>query len=87
MKMPPEAFLIFKEEQKKAELEKKKLREEYEGKIADMKEELLFLKEQIMAQQEMIKNSIEYITKVEGELGSLKDKMINDAKNSKDSFH
>lgn len=87
MKMPPEAFLIFKEEQKKAELEKKKLREEYEAKIADMKDELSFLKEQIMAQQEMIKNSIEYITKVEGELGSLKNKMIKDSKMVKGSFH
>lgn len=87
MKMPPEAFLIFKEEQRKAELEKQKLQQEYEAKISDMKDELAFLKEQIIAQQEMIKNSIEYVTKVEGELGALKNKMVADSKKVKGSFH
>ena len=87
MKTPPEAYLIFKEELKKAELEKKRLKEEYETKLQAMNSELLYLKEQITSQQQMMKMTVTYATRLEGELTSLQEKIKNDQKQAKGSFH
>ncbi len=87
MRTPPESYLIFKEELKKAELEKAELKKSYEAKIDELNKELGYLKEQIMSQQDMMKTTIEYATKLEGELGSLQKKIDKDSKNSNKSFH
>ncbi|WKN30909.1 hypothetical protein PZB74_18300 [Porifericola rhodea] len=87
MRTPPEAYLIFKEELKKVELEKARLKEVYESKLSEMNEELGFLKEQIMSQQDMMKTTIEYATKLEDELSSLKKQIREDKSKQKNSFH
>ncbi|MGY6560422.1 MAG: hypothetical protein ACXIT9_14185 [Nitritalea sp.] len=76
MKTPPESFLIFKEELKKARLEKERLRKEYEGKLADMNKELDRLKEQISAQQELMKTTLEYAIKLEENLDHFRDEVV-----------
>ncbi|MEK6479439.1 hypothetical protein WJR50_17985 [Catalinimonas sp. 4WD22] len=87
MRTPPEAYLIFKEELKKAEIEKAKLKENYEKKLSEMKDELGFLKEQITSQQDMMKTTVEYATRLENELTNLKKQINNDRLNSNQSFH
>lgn len=87
MRTPPEAYLIFKEELKKAEIEKAKLKENYEKKLGEMKDELSFLKEQITSQQDMMKTTVEYATRLEHELTNLKKQINNDRLNSNQSFH
>ncbi|WP_226390514.1 hypothetical protein [Penaeicola halotolerans] len=87
MKTPPESFLIFREELKKAELEKKRLKEEYEQKIAQMNQELLRLQEQISAQQDMMKTTIQYASKIEEEMKNLNHKMEDDKNKGRKTFH
>ncbi len=72
MNQLPEAFLIYKAEVKRLELEKEKLRKIYEEKITAMKTELSYLKEQINSQQEMLKISFEYALRIEKEMNALK---------------
>lgn len=87
MRTPPESYLIFKEELKKAEIEKAKLKEGYEAKIDAMNRELSYLKEQISSQQDMMRTTVEYATKLESELNTLRSKIREDTKNAKNSFH
>lgn len=87
MRTPPESYLIFKEELKKAEIEKAKLKEGYEAKIDAMNRELSYLKEQISSQQDMMKTTVEYATKLENELNTLRSKIREDKKNANNSFH
>jgi len=87
MRTPPESYLIFKEELKKAELEKAKLKENYEAKLADMNRELNYLKEQISSQQDMMRTTVEYATKLEDELDKLRSQIDFDRKNANGSYH
>jgi hypothetical protein len=87
MRVPPESFLIFKEELKKEKLEKEKLKKQYEHVISTLKNEFCILKEQIDAQQDMIKRTIDYAIKLENELDGLKSKMEDDQKNARRSYH
>lgn len=87
MNTPPEAYLIFKEELKKAELENKRLKEEYASKLQAMNTELSYLKEQIDSQQRMMKTTISYATRLEDELSTLQKKIKADNKQAKGSFH
>ncbi len=87
MKTPPESFLIFKEELQKARLEKERLQKEYESKLSDMNSELERLKEQISAQQELMKTTLEYAIRLEENLGSFKVEVANAPTMKKKSFH
>jgi|FLYM01.1.fsa_nt_gi hypothetical protein len=87
MKTPPESFLIFKEELKKARLEKERLQREYESKLANMNNELERLKEQIAAQQELMKTTLEYAIRLEENLDSFKVEVANAPTLKKKSFH
>jgi regulator of replication initiation timing len=87
MRTPPESYLIFKEELKKAEAEKIKLKEVYESKVHEMNKELSYLKEQISSQQDMMKTTLEYAAKLELELDNLRQKIKQDQQNAKKSFH
>jgi predicted RNase H-like nuclease (RuvC/YqgF family) len=87
MKIPPESFHIFREELRKEKLEKERLRAEYEHRIGSLGEELNILKEQIDAQSDMIKRTIDYAIRLEKELASFKNKVAEDKRNSKRSFH
>jgi len=87
MRTPPESYLIFKEELKKAEIEKTKLKKGYESKIHEMNKELSYLKEQISSQQDMMRTTVEYATKLEGELNNLRKKIKQDQKDANKSFH
>ena len=51
MGRPPEAFMIFREELRKAQLEKDRLKEEYEKKVEQISKEVGILKEQLSAQE------------------------------------
>lgn len=87
MRTPPESFLIFKAELKKAQLEKERLRKAYEEKLAEMNRELSRLKEQIGAQQELMKTTINYAIKLEEDLGNFREEVENEKKHRKNSFH
>jgi len=87
MKIPPQSFLIFKEELRKERLEKERLKAEYEKKISTLAEELSFLKEQIDSQQDMIRRTIDYAVRLENDLNHLNSKVDDDKKNSKRSYH
>lgn len=87
MRTPPESYLIFKEELKKAKLEIELLRKEYEEKLVDINQELSRLKEQISAQQELMKTTINYAIKLEDNLGSFKQEVESQQKKRKSSFH
>ncbi|SHN28700.1 hypothetical protein SAMN04488057_11698 [Cyclobacterium lianum] len=87
MRTPPESYLIFKAELKKAQLEKERLRKVYEEKLLEMNLELARLKEQIEAQQELMKTTINYAIKLEGDLEDFKEEVENEKKQRKNSFH
>lgn len=87
MKIPPESYLIFKEELEKAKLEKERLQREYESKLADMNQELERLKEQIQSQQELIKTTMDYAIRLEENLGSFKEEVVNGKNLRNRSFH
>lgn len=87
MSRPPESFLIFREELQKEKLEKARLAKEYENRILELKKELSYLVEQIAAQQEMIKTTINYASKLEQELETFKHKVVEDRTNGKRNYH
>ncbi|KPQ19330.1 MAG: hypothetical protein HLUCCX10_02875 [Algoriphagus marincola HL-49] len=75
MKTPPESFLLFKEELRKAQLEKERLQREYESKLSEVNQELSRLKEQIRSQQEMMRTTLEYASNLEVRLEQFKDEV------------
>ncbi len=87
MRTPPEAYLIFREELKKAELAKLRLQTEYQAKIRNMNQELAYLKEQISSQQSMMKTTIDYATRLEEEMEELQQQINHDKKNANNSHH
>jgi hypothetical protein len=87
MKIPPESFLIFKEELRKAKLEKELLQKEYDEKLTEMKKELSRLKEQINSQQELMRSAMEYAIKLEENLGHFKNEVKANEKKSNGTFH
>ena len=87
MRTPPEAYLIFREELKKAEIEKLRLQTEYQAKIQAMNQELTYLKEQISSQQSMMKTTIDYATRLEEEMGELQQQIHHDKKKANNSHH
>ena len=87
MKTPPEAYLIFKEELRKAEIAKQLLKLEYEDKFKNMNQEFAYLKEQISSQQQMMKTTIDYAIRLEEELNSLRQQIQEDKKKLKRSHH
>jgi chromosome segregation ATPase len=87
MRTPPEAYLIFKAELKKAQLEKEKLRKAYEEKLADLNRELARLKEQIAAQQELMKTTIDYAIRIEEDMDHFKQEVKQNQSQRKNSFH
>jgi hypothetical protein len=87
MRTLPEAYLIFREELKKAELEKLRLQAEYQAKIQNLNQELAYLKEQISSQQSMMKTTIDYATRLEEEMEQLQQQISHDKKNANNSHH
>ncbi|MCC5920360.1 MAG: hypothetical protein LAT68_09575 [Cyclobacteriaceae bacterium] len=87
MKTPPESFLILKEELAKEKKAKKRIQEKYEEKISQLNEELSFLNEQIMSQQNMMKTTIDYANRLEKELNSLKRDINGNKTKARTSFH
>ncbi|MEM8969134.1 MAG: hypothetical protein AAGE93_22140 [Bacteroidota bacterium] len=87
MKNPPEAYLIFKEELRKAEIEKERLKKEYQDKLRNMDVELSYLKEQISSQQQMMKTTLNYASRLENEINGLQKTIEEDKNRRKGSFH
>jgi len=77
MKTPPESFLLFREELRKAQLEKEMLKKDYEQKLVGVNKELSRLKEQIQAQQDMLRTTLDYASNLEGKLDQIKADVIN----------
>ena len=75
MKTPPESFLLFKEELRKAQLEKERLKQEYELRLAEVNKELCRLKEQIHSQQDMMRATLEYASNLENRLLEFQDEV------------
>lgn len=87
MKTPPEAYLIFREELKKGEIERLRLKSEYTAKIEGMNKELAYLKEQISSQQLMMRTTVEYATRLEDELDALRQQIHFDKEKNNHSQH
>lgn len=87
MRTPPESYLIFKAELKKAKLEKERLRKAYEEKLGEVNRELNRLKEQIEAQQELMKTTIDYAIKLEEDIDLFREEVEKEKKQRKNSFH
>jgi len=87
MSNPPEAFMIFKEELAKARLEKERLKKEYEQKTSALTKDLANLKEQISAQQDMLKTAWSYAMELESKLKSLEKRVIDDEERNKFGFY
>jgi hypothetical protein len=75
MKTPPESFLLFKEELKKAQLEKERLILHYEQQLSEVNQELYRLKEQINSQQDMMRTTLEYASNLEIRLTEVKEEV------------
>lgn len=75
MKTPPESFLLFKEELKKAQLEKERLTLYYEQQLMEVNQELYRLKEQIQSQQDMMRTTLEYASNLEIRLTEVKEEV------------
>ncbi len=75
MKTPPESFLLFKEELKKAQLEKERLILHYEQQLSEVNLELYRLKEQINSQQDMMRTTLEYASNLEIRLTEVKEEV------------
>ncbi len=87
MKTPPESFLLFKEELRKAQLEKERLKQYYEEKLAEVNHELFRLKEQIQSQQEMMRTTLEYASNLENRLTEVKEEVANATSKSRTSIY
>jgi hypothetical protein len=87
MKTPPESFLLFKEELRKAQLEKERLKQHYEQKLAEVNKELCRLKEQIQSQQDMMRTTLEYASNLEARLIEVKEEVIHATSKSKNSIY
>jgi hypothetical protein len=87
MKTPPESFLLFKEELRKAQLEKERLKQYYEQKLAEVNTELFRLKEQIQSQQEMMRTTLEYASNLEIRLTEVKEEVANSTSKSRNTIY
>ncbi|WP_297336978.1 hypothetical protein [Algoriphagus sp.] len=87
MKTPPESFLLFKEELRKAQLEKERLKKDYENKLADVNQELARLKEQIRSQQDMMRTTLEYASNLEVRLEQFKEEVHRSENQRKKSIY
>lgn len=87
MKTPPESFLLFKEELRKAQLEKERLRQYYEEKLTEVNQELHRLKEQIQSQQDMMRTTLEYASNLEIRLTQVKEDVAHATSKNRDSIY
>ncbi|MFN3997787.1 MULTISPECIES: hypothetical protein [Algoriphagus] len=87
MKTPPESFLLFKEELRKAQLEKERLKQHYEEKLSDVNRELFRLKEQIQSQQDMMRTTLEYASVLEQRLSEFKEEVAHVTTQRKNSVY
>ena len=87
MKTPPESFLLFKEELRKVQLEKERLKAHYEQQLIEVNQELLRLKEQINSQQEMMRTTLEYASNLEIRLTEVKEEVSQVASKNRNSIY
>ncbi len=87
MKNPPESFLLFREELRKAQLEKERLKQEYEQKLADVNRELYRLKEQIQSQHDMMRTTLEYASNLEQRLSDFKEEVAHASSRRKNTVY
>jgi hypothetical protein len=87
MKTPPESFLLFKEELRKAQLEKERLKLYYEQQLTEVNQELFRLKEQIQAQQDMMRTTIEYASNLEIRLTEVKEEVAQTTSKSRKTVY
>jgi hypothetical protein len=83
----PQSFMIFKEELRKAEVEKKRLEALYESKLKSLSLQVSILKEKMGAQEEMMKSALDYAIKLEKELENVKEHVNNDLIKNSSGYH
>jgi predicted nuclease with TOPRIM domain len=79
--------MIYKEELRKAEVEKKKLQKEYEDRIAKLKKELSVLKERIGAQEDMLRRVVDYASDLEKDIDQIQSRVDTDVLRNSNGFH
>jgi hypothetical protein len=87
MKTPPESFLLFKEELRKAHLEKERLKLYYEQQLTEVNQELFRLKEQIQSQQDMMRTTLEYASNLEIRLTEVKEEVAQTTSKNRNSVY
>jgi len=87
MKTPPESFLLFKEELRKAQLEKERLRLYYEQQLTEVNQELFRLKEQIQSQQDMMRTTLEYASNLEIRLTEVKEEVAQTTSKNRNTVY
>jgi cob(I)alamin adenosyltransferase len=87
MGQTPQAFMIYKEELRKAEVEKKRLKEEYEAKLAELRKELFVLKERISSQEDMMRRVTEYASELEDQINHVTSKIDLDISKNQNGYH
>jgi hypothetical protein len=87
MKTPPESFLLFKEELRKAQLEKERLRLYYEQQLTEVNQELYRLKEQIQSQQDMMRTTLEYASNLEIRLTEVKEEVAQTTSKNRNTVY
>jgi len=87
MARTPQSFMIYKEELRKAEVEKKRLKEEYESKLSELKSELSVLKERIYSQEDMLRRVVDYASNLEETMNQLNSKVDIDILKNSNGYH
>ncbi|WKK84003.1 hypothetical protein [Marivirga arenosa] len=70
--MADNTMIQLKAELENAKAEIKLLKNNYESQVGGLKKEVAYLKEQLMAQQDMLKNAVEYADKLSKEVKNLR---------------
>lgn len=87
MSHPPQSFMIYKEELRKAKLERERLKKDYEDRIKHLTDDLSNLKERLSSQEEMMKTALNYAMELEERLDGFKNQLDKDNERNGSGYH
>lgn len=87
MGYPPQSVMIFWEELRKANLEKERIRKEYEARIRELNNGMNQLKKEISSQEEMMNVVVQLAANLEKELNDFKALVSLDRERNSSGYH
>ncbi|MEQ9303039.1 MAG: hypothetical protein RJQ14_03920 [Marinoscillum sp.] len=87
MRNPPESVMIFREELRKAKLEKARMKRLYESEISKLSVEMLALKKRLCDQEEQVKACVDHSSLLEQRLLEFKSMMEEDELRNGSGYH